>query len=273
MKAATPLWWSCRSPRRLHGRLRPAGRPERVARPLTAASRRRRRGVLLAGVAAVCGGLAAASVHRTIAEVESRTGLPVPAVVAVRDIAAGSRLRSQVVATRLALRQVPARYVPRDALAEPGQALGLELAVALPAGAYLTAPMLTPPGGQAAIGAPIGRGQRLIEIAVSGGRELTAAGGPARVDVLVTKEGRTGGGRTFIALENVELVAARSAGAADAADGGGTPADTVATLRVGAKAAVFLTAAQNFAREVRLLARPLGDRARVGRSEVAGTGL
>ena len=55
---------------------------------------------------------------------------------------------------------------------------------------------------------------------------------------------------------------------AGAADGAATAADTVATLRVDARAAVFLTAAQNFARELRLLTRPAGDRGRVGRAEV-----
>jgi hypothetical protein len=39
---------------------------------------------------------------------------------------------------------------------------------------------------------------------------------------------------------------------------------------VGAREAVFLTAAQNFAREVRLLARAAGDRGRIGRAEVRG---
>ena len=85
----------------------------------------------------------------------------------------------------------------------------------------------------------------------------------------MTTEGRSGRGRTFVALEDVELVSARAARATDAADSDGTPADTVATLRVGAREAVFLTAAQNFAREVRLLARPAGDRGRVGRAEVS----
>jgi pilus assembly protein CpaB len=162
---------------------------------------------------------------------------------------------------------VPARYAPRDALTVPRHAVGLELAVPLPAGAYVTAPMLRDPRAVDPAAAAVRRGQRLVEVAVSGGREL-AAGTVQRVDVLVTSERASGRGRTFVALENVELVAARPAGRNESADADGTPADTVATLRVGARAAVFLTAAQNFAREVRLLARPLGDRGRVGRSVV-----
>jgi pilus assembly protein CpaB len=235
-------------------------------------SRRRRRGVTLAAIAIACGALAAARVHDTVEEVESRTGAPVPVVVAVEDIPEGARFGRGRRARSLTLRQVPARYAPRDGLASPGHAAGLESAVPVPAGAYVTAPMLRDPRARApASYTPARRGQRLVEVAVRGGRDLAAAGIPARVDVLVTTEGRTGGGRTFVALENVELVSARPAGAAEGSGADGTPADTVATLRVGARAAVFLTAAQNFAREVRLLARPAGDRRRVGRSEI-GTG-
>ena len=227
-------------------------------------ARRRRRGIALAITAVACGSLAAASVRGKLAEVESRTGSPVQVVVAARELAAGARLGRRQLAA-LATREVPARYAPRDALASPDQALGLELAVPLVRGAYLTQSVLRVPGADRAAAPAVGRGQRLVEIAVSGGRELAAAGGVGRVDVLVTKEGRTGGGRTFVALENVELVAARPARDAELSDADGSPADTVATLRVGARAAVFLTAAQNFAREVRLLARPEGDRAKVGR--------
>jgi pilus assembly protein CpaB len=236
-------------------------------------SRRRRRGVALALLATGCGTLAATRVHDTVEEVESRTGTPLRVVVAAADIPEGTRLGRRRIARSLTVREVPARYAPRDGLGSPEHAAGLEAAIPVPAGAYVTAPMLRDPRARSSAVAPVGRGQRLVEVAVSGGRELAAGGVPARVDVLVTSEGRTGRGRTFVALENVELVSARPAGAEDGADADGTPPDTVATLRVGARAAVFLTAAQNFAREVRLLARPAGDRQRVGRSEVADGGL
>lgn len=231
-------------------------------------ARRRRRGAVLALGAVGFGALAAAGVHDRVEEVESRTGAPVPVVVATQDIAEGTMLGQRRIARALTVREVPERYAPRDALTSPAQAAGLGLAVPVPLGAYLTAPMLRDPRAPAAPSAAVRRGQRLVEVAVTGGRELAAAGVPARVDVLVTTEGRSGGGRTFVALEDVELVSARAARSSDATDADGTPADTVATLRVGARAAVFLTAAQNFAREVRLLARPAGDRRRVGRAEV-----
>lgn len=235
--------------------------------------RRRRRGIALAATAIVCGGLAAATVRDTVRELELRTGSPVPVVVAARDLPEGFKLGPRQAERALALRQVPARYAPRDALPARVEVVGLELAVPVRQGAYVSGSMLRPPGGASAAALPVARGQRLVEVAVSGGRELTLTGGVARVDVLVTTERRSGGGRTFVALENVELVAARPARETDATDLDGSPPDTVATLRVRARAAVFLTAAQNFAREVRLLARPAGDRQTVGRAAVGDRGL
>jgi pilus assembly protein CpaB len=237
-------------------------------RPPASLVSRRRRGVALALVAIGCGVLAAAAVHDTVAEVESRTGKPVAVVVAAEEIPAGTRLDRRRIASAFTLREVPARYAPRDALTSRAQATGLETAVQVPAGAYVTATMLDDTRVDAAPAAPVRRGERLVEVAVSGGRELVGAGVPVRVDVLVTTEGQSGRGRTFVALEDVEVVFARAARASDGADADGMPADTVATLRVDARAAVFLTAAQNFARELRLLTRPAGDRRRIGRAEV-----
>ncbi|HYH58324.1 MAG TPA: SAF domain-containing protein [Thermoleophilaceae bacterium] len=236
-------------------------------------SRSRARGLALAFVATACGLLAAASVNDKVEEVESRTGRPVEVVVAARDIGPGVRLARGRIARTLTLREVPERYAPRDGLTARGQAVGLEAAVPIPLGAYVTAPMLRDPRARPVPVAPMRQGERLVEVAVSGGRELAAAGLPTRVDVLVTTEGHTGRGRTFVALEDVEVVAAHAAGAGAAADVDGAQADTIATLRVGTRAAVFLTAAQNFAREVRLLARPPGDRGRIGSAAVPGAGL
>ena len=80
----------------------------------------------------------------------------------------------------------------------------------------------------------------------------------------------------MVALEDVELLALRAADAAapvgppDEA-GGDAAATAVTTLRVTLEQAVYLTAAENFAREIRLLVRPPGDRTRAGRLGV-GTG-
>jgi pilus assembly protein CpaB len=113
---------------------------------------------------------------------------------------------------------------------------------------------------------------------VAGGEALSGSAAPgSRVDVLVSTEGGSGRGRSFLALEDVEVMALRAAGGGSQAGAGGSsdrPAPTaVATLRVTLRQAVYLTAAQNFAREVRLLPRPPGDRGRLGRQSVAEGGL
>ena len=69
-----------------------------------------------------------------------------------------------------------------------------------------------------------------------------------------------------MALEEVELLGLRgggeTAGFAREPQGGDAGATAVATLRVTLGQAVYLTAAENFGREVRLLVRPPGDRSR-----------
>jgi pilus assembly protein CpaB len=91
----------------------------------------------------------------------------------------------------------------------------------------------------------------------------------ARVDVLVTRDDRPGApGRTVLALEDVEVL---DAAAAPAAEGAGT-ARVAASLRVTLRQAVYLAAAQSFARELRLLPRAAGDRAR-GRAGLSADAL
>ena len=102
-----------------------------------------------------------------------------------------------------------------------------------------------------------------MTVEVSGAAGLAAG---ARVDVLVSTESGAGGGRTLMALAGAELLGIEAAPAAAAptdATGSGDPT-ALATLRVGVRQAVYLTAADNFAREIRLLARPPGDRSAAG---------
>jgi pilus assembly protein CpaB len=172
------------------------------------------------------------------------------------------------------VRQVPERFAPRDSLASAEQALGLRLAGPLAGGSYLTEGVLAERGGGRAerdAGTPVRRGERTAEVAVAGGDSLAAAPPGARVDVLVTTEPRTGTGRTYLALQDVELLGARPAeGGGGAGDGAAARATTIATLRVTLREAVYLTAAQSFARELRLLVRAPGDRRSAGPLAVDG---
>ena len=239
---------------------------------------RRRRALILLALALGCGGLAASQVHQTVREVEARTGAPVPVVVARESIPADS----QVDPGSLTVKEVPERYAPPDGLTSPEDAAGLRTAGAVRAGTYVTAAHLQGAAGKG--DASLRRGERALEVSVAGGEALVGAAPGSTVDVLVSTEGREGAGRSFLALESVELLdlqAGAAGGGSDADDGEGpvsregaaAAATATARLRVTTRQAVYLTAAQNFAREVRLLPRPPGDRSRAGRAAVDAGGL
>jgi pilus assembly protein CpaB len=221
-------------------------------------TRLRWRGLLLLSLALASGGLAASEVHERERSTAAAAGPLVGVVVAGRDLGAGRRLRPD----DLAVKRVPVRFVPPDALGGRERLVGARTAVAVAAGGYVTTGALAAAASEG--GGPLRPGQRDVEVAVGGGSALAGAAAGARVDVLVSTRRQEGAGRTFIALEDVELLGLRP-GAADASQG----ASALATLRVTVRQAVYLAAAANFAEEVRLLVRPPGDRGRVGAAEAA----
>jgi pilus assembly protein CpaB len=222
---------------------------------------RRRRALVLVSLALACGGLAASQVRAREQALEAQVGRLVPVVVARADVQPGARLAPRLLATR----QVPERFAPADALAAPEEVAGQRAAAAIAAGSYVTAGALTGEQADEEAGPPLRAGERALDLTVGGGSELPALAGQAvRVDVLVTTESRS-----FVALENAELLAAR-AGEVDAEHAGPT---TLATLRVSQRQAVYLTAAQSFAREIRVLARPPRDRRRGGALAVSEADL
>lgn len=228
----------------------------------------RRRALLLGGLALVLGGLAAFNVAGREAALERRVGGLVDVVVAREPIAAGERL-----ATRsLAIRRVPARFAPTGTTGSPQAFVGRRAAVDIPADTDLNAGLIVRDDAGPA-GPDVRRGERVAEIVALGSPELVIPGG--RVDVLVTPEPVGGSlGSAVLALEDVEVIAARAMGADDAPAGKGAPGPRVAaSLRVTLREAVYLAAAQDFARELRLLPRASGDRAR-GRAGLSiGPGL
>ena len=228
-------------------------------------------------LALACGGLAASQVGGRVAEVERRVGAPVPVVVAARDLPGDSRLAPK----DRAVQEVPERYVAPDSLSDPRLAAGERTAVPLAAGTQLTQSQVAGARGDGGRGgrspAALRRGERAVEVAVTGGAALgDGPGSGSRVDVLASTEPREGPGRSFLALEDVELLALRAGGEGAGAPapergeeaGAATPPTALATLRVTLRQAVYLTAAQNFARELRLLSRPPGDARRAGRTAV-----
>jgi len=205
------------------------------------------------GLALVLGALAAADVSRREAALRARLAPLVPVLVARADLDAGTAL----LVTDVEARAVPARWAPVGAAAAPGEVAGAVPAVRIPRGAYVTASALEAPSGA---GGLVAQGERAVEVVAAGTADLIAPG--VRVDVLVTRESAG----TRLALQDVEVLAARPA-----QDATGV-ARLAATLRVTLRQAVYLTAAQSFAREIRLLPRGVGD-GRVSAPVAVGEGL
>ena len=233
---------------------------------------RRRRALLLAGLALVLGALAASDVAGREAALRDRLGAPVAVVVTRGAIPAGGRLTL----TRLAVREVPARYAPRGGFGAPGQVAGLRAAVALAPGTDVTPALVDNGRAAAPAGAPVRPGERVAELVARGSAALIAPG--SRVDVLVTRETGDRTGETTLALEDAEVLAAAPAGdgasAGAGAPGAGTDGSRVAlSLRVTVRQAVFLAAAESFAREVRVLPRAAGDHRHGAAGMHVGSGL
>ena len=215
---------------------------------------RRRRAALLLGLAVVLGALAASDMGRREAALREQIGPMVAVATAARALPAGRRLEPG----DLAVRRVPERFMSAGGPVLPALLVGRRLAVPVPVGAAVAEHLLERGAAEAAVG----RGERAAEIVAGASPALVTPG--ARVDVLVTRE-RGAAGETELALEDVEVLDARAAGAAPRDDG---QPRVAATLRVSAAQAVYLAAAGAFARDIRLLARAPGDRARLGRAVV-----
>jgi Flp pilus assembly protein CpaB len=217
------------------------------------------------GLAALaCAGLSAAVAGGYRGEAEAQLGPLRDVVVTRSDLAARTELRGARGLESLTTRRVPARFVSPDALSEPRQALGRAPAARIPAGSYLLASQLRLPGGSGARTrrTTLEPGRHPVEIAVTGSEALAIDGGNPegeRVDVIVTTEPNAGGGpgRTFVAVEGVELLALRQGvGAEDGGEPG--PFDSggwTATLALRRSQAVRLIQAESFARQVRLIRR------------------
>ncbi|HLM10038.1 MAG TPA: Flp pilus assembly protein CpaB [Thermoleophilaceae bacterium] len=228
---------------------------------------RRRRGLLLLAIALATGGLAASRVRERERRVEERVGPLVGVLVAAHNIEADARVSG----ASLSVRRVPARFLPPDAIGPGAGVAGARTAVPLAAGSYLTAGALA--GGGDGAGAGLRPGERAVEVGVAGAGGLGEVRPDTRVDVIVSTEAGSGGGRSLVALADVEVLrldGGADAGYADPADPDEAVAQARATLRVSVRQAVYLTAADNFGREIRLLVRPPGDRGRTAAAVGAG---
>jgi pilus assembly protein CpaB len=210
---------------------------------------RRRRAALLLGLALVLGALAASDVARREAALREQVGPAVEMVVAAAPLAAGRRLEPG----DIAIRRVPERFASAGVVV-PELLVGRRLAVPVPAGAPLDDHLLARPTA----GPLIRRGERAAEVVGRASAELVVAG--VHVDVVVNRERRAD-----LALEDVEVLAARPVPAAERE---GTGPQVAATLRVTVQQAVYLAAASVYATDIRLLTRAPGDRRVTGPTTV-----
>jgi pilus assembly protein CpaB len=223
---------------------------------------RRRRAAALIGLALVLGTLAAQDVSGREAALRRSLGPTVPVVVARTRIAPGTRLDGR----RLSIRHVPSRYAPAAGFASVGALAGTRAAAPLAAGEDVVPSAVD--DGSRAQGAPVRPGERVADLVALGSSELVQPGG--RVDVLVTRQRGDGAGSTTLALEDAEVLAAHPVEAA--AGGDGSPRVAV-SLRVTLRQAVYLAAAQSFARELRVLPRAAGDDRRGATGTTVGADL
>ncbi len=120
----------------------------------------------------------------------------------------------------------PQRYAPVGAATVPETLIGQRLAAPVVRGGYVGAALIAI--DPALAGPPVRAGERAAEVIALGARALVVPG--ARVDVLVTRDGEGGAmAGTELALEDVEVLAARGAPPAARAETGERVA---ATLRV-----------------------------------------
>jgi pilus assembly protein CpaB len=211
---------------------------------------RRRRAAALLGLALLLGVLAASDVAGREAGLRRQLGQPVPIVVVAKPLAAGDRISRAT----LAVRRVPERYAPRNALADPADAVGQRVRVAIAPGTDLDPAVLGTLTERETASAALRRGERAFDVVGVGAPDAIVPG--SQVDVLVTYDGPRGGpGATRIALEGAEVLEAQRA---PDGEGASDLPRVQATLRVGVHQAVALAAAVAAAREVRLLPRPIG---------------
>jgi pilus assembly protein CpaB len=209
-------------------------------------------------------------------DVRAQVGPLVPVAVARVDVPRGKLVSPSNAPRLLAVRRVPERFVGAGSLRAPREAIGYRTAVRLPAGAYVGEAALALEGSSVG-----GREQpprvaaaRAVEVSVSGATGLADALRPgAVVDVLVTSDRGGGPPRTYLAVQRLDLLDVRPAAADRVGESEAAEGSTVAVLRVTLRQALLLTAAQNFARELRLVPRDPGDPRRFPRVAVTADEL
>jgi Flp pilus assembly protein CpaB len=213
---------------------------------------RRARALAFLTAALVCALLAATVAGRYRSRLEARYGPLRPVVVAASELAAGEPIGVGLAQSALAVRRVPASFIPPGALARTADALGRAPGTTIPAGSYVLGAQLVLPRSKEPREPGVGLGLRPLQVAVAGAEALTVEGTAPegrRVDVVVSRQAGLGrSARAHIAASAVKLLALAAPG---------EPGESwSATLAVTEQQALSLIAAQSAGREIRLLPRP-----------------
>jgi pilus assembly protein CpaB len=169
-------------------------------------------------------------------------------LVAARPIAAGTLL-DETADNLLATAEVPLDMPLTGLIASPDAARGRRLASAVGAGEPITQAAL---GGDPRIGpAPLAAGERAVPVPLRAAGAAAAAPPPgARVDVIAS-DGEGLAGRTRVVVSDAEVLSVMRADGAD----GDISGDAI-VLRLVSADALEVARALDFAREVRVVARP-----------------
>jgi Flp pilus assembly protein CpaB len=213
---------------------------------------RRARALAFLTAALVCALLAATVAGRYRSRLEARYGPLRPVVMAASELAAGEPIGAGLAQSALAVRRVPASFIPPGALARTADALGRAPGTTIPAGSYVLGAQLVLPRPKDPREPDVGLGLRPLQVGVAGAEALTVGGTAPegrRVDVVVSRQAGLGrSARARIAASAVKLLALAAPG---------EPGESwSATLAVTEQQALSLIAAQSAGREIRLLPRP-----------------
>jgi Flp pilus assembly protein CpaB len=221
------------------------------ARRLGWSTPRSRRGMLWIALGLLLAAGAAVATMR----LSARSAPTTTVLVARVAIPAGTLLDAARAQELLALAAVPADLRLAGLLRDPRLVLGRRTAAPVAGGEPLTEAAL---GGAAGTGpAPLGPGERALAIPLQGPVGSAAGVVPGgRVDV-VASAGDGAGGRSVVIASGAEVMAVNvDDQAVERGQGNGLSV----TLRVSLHTALRLSAALNFAREVRVLVRPPAER-------------
>lgn len=203
-----------------------------------------RRGALWMALAGAAGLLAVLLTLRASAEPDGGAWV----LVARAPLPPGLLIDEAVASEALTPAQVPTGLGLAGLLGSADEALGRRTAAPVAAGEPLTQAALGGAPGSGA--APLAAGERAVAVPLSAAAGAGGLAAGARVDV-VASTGEGPAGRTRVVVADAEVLATTEAPPEGGLGGAGE-----ALLRVSSAQALRVTAALNFAREVRLLARP-----------------